>query len=190
MAMRKVGVFGAAGVLVAVLIIAAVSMSGLKLPGFLSHKGTLKVMLTDAPVELEYLNVTISSLSLQREENGEESWVEIAPPFVTDEPNVTVNLLELVNVTRDIATVEVDSGNFTKIRLEVEEAIAKRVGAVDWEEVRVPPEHMDIIVHFEIEDGETIILLIDVTAEWIAISQSGNLRPVLKAEATVILPSD
>jgi len=186
MSMSRVGVFGAAGVLTALLIIAAVSMSGLKLPGFPSHKGMLKVLLTDAPVDLLYLNVTFSSLEIQRDEDGVESWVDVAPPFLSGEPNVTVNLLELVNVTRNIAIVEIDSGNYTKIRLEVEEAIAKRVGAVDWEEVTVPSGRIDIIVHFEVEDGEEIILLIDVTADWIAISHSGNLRPVLKAEATVI----
>jgi len=185
MAMRRVGVFGVAGVLVAVLIIAGVVMSGLKLPGFPLHGGTLKVLLTDAPVELEHLNVTISNLTVHKEQNGEGGWVVLAPPFVGGGSSVEVDLLELVNVTRDIVIVGIESGNYTKIRIEIAEAEAKRVGE-DWEPVQVPSGRIDIIVHFEIEDGEETILLIDMTADWVAISESGNLRPVLKAEATVI----
>lgn len=185
MAMRNVGIYGTAGVLVAVLIIAGVLMSGLRLPGFPLHKGTLTVLLTDAPVPLENLTVTITSLAIQEAKNGGESWVELAPPFVGDGSDVTVDLLQLVNKTRDLTTVEIDPGNYTKIRLGVEDAMAKYVGG-GWEEVMVPSGKIDIIIRFEIEDGEEVILLIDVTADWIAISESGNLRPVLKAEATVI----
>ena len=194
--LRHTGFLGAVGILVAILIIAGIVAGGmrfpsLKLPGIVYNKGTLIVKLTDAPVQLEHLNVTISSLSVQKAMDDQEAWVDLAPPFVYGKEKVTVDLLELVNVTRDIAKVEIDPGNYTKIRMSIEEAKAKYEGAEDWEVVKVPPgkdppAHIDVIVHFEIEDDEEVILLIDVTAEWIAISNSGNLRPVLKAEATVV----
>jgi len=193
---RDIGIFAATGILVAVLIIAGVVAGGirfpsLKLPGIVYNRGTLIVKLTDAPVQLEHLNVTITSLSIHKAMDDQEAWVDLAPPFVNGKQNVSVDLLELVNVTRDIAKVDIDPGNYTKIRIGIEEAKAKYEGAEDWEVVRVPPgkdppAHIDVIVHFEIEDDEEVMLLIDVTAEWIAISNSGNLRPVLKAEATVV----
>jgi len=45
----------------------------------------------------------------------------------------------------------------------------------------VPPEHIDVIVHFEIKPGASTTVILDMQADWVAISQSGNLRPVLKA---------
>jgi len=194
--LRHTGFLGAVGILVAILIIAGIVAGGmrfpsLKLPGIVYNKGTLIVKLTDAPVELEHLNVIITSLSIHKAMDDQEAWVDLAPPFVNGKEKVSVDLLELVNVTRDIAKVEIDPGNYTKIRMSIEEAKAKYEGAEDWEVVKVPPRkdppaHIDVIVHFKIEDDEEVILLIDVTAEWIAISNSGNLRPVLKAEATVV----
>ena len=52
----------------------------------------------------------------------------------------------------------------------------------------------DVIVHFEVKEASTTNILIDMTADFVAISHSHNLRPVLKAtiessEATVPPPS-
>jgi len=57
---RHAGTYGAAGILVAILIIAGIITSslhfpGLRLPDSFSNKGTLVIKLTDAPVDLEDL---------------------------------------------------------------------------------------------------------------------------------------
>jgi len=48
-------------------------------------------------------------------------------------------------------------------------------------ELTVPPGHIDIIIHFEIESDDTTVVLIDMEADWVAISENNSLRPVLKA---------
>jgi len=50
-----------------------------------------------------------------------------------------------------------------------------------WDDLKVPSEHVKVIVHFEVEAGETATVLLDMEADWVAISHSKNLRPVLKA---------
>jgi len=175
MAMRKVGVFGAAGVLVAVLIIAAVSMSGLKLPGFY-NKGTLIVRLTDAPVELEHLNVTITELWVHKAEHGVEEGEWISLTFVGTEPWY-VDILSLRNVSRDLSVTELEPGNYTKIRMKISTANATYTSGAT-KDLIVPPEHIDVNVRFEIKAGQITEILIDMTAH---ISHTYRLSPVLKA---------
>jgi len=45
----------------------------------------------------------------------------------------------------------------------------------------VPSEHIKVIIHFEIAKGETTAVLIDMQTNWVAVSHSKKLRPVLKA---------
>ena len=65
---KKVGLRMAAGVLVAITIIVAVFASGITIPGLEnnpslgSEQGILTVLLTDAPVDLEKLVLTISEI--------------------------------------------------------------------------------------------------------------------------------
>jgi len=177
---RNVGMYGAVGVLVAALIIAGIMFSGLRLPTFIPNTGTLIIKLTDAPANITHLNVTITSVSVQRVEDDNETWVDLA--FVGGVSNVSLDLLELENVTRDLIVEDILSGNYTKIRLDIGAANVTYAEG-DWEPVNVPSGKIDLIVHFEIESGGVRIVLIDM---WVAISESGNLRPVLKADATVV----
>ncbi len=180
---RHIGIYGTTGILVAVLIIAGIVVGGLefpeiRLPSLGPSRGTLVVKLTDAPVELEHLNVTISSLAAQRVENGEESWIELS--FVDGVSEVYVDILELQNVTKDLSITEIPPGNYTKLRIVVTQANATYING-ETVDLKVPPGHIDIIVHFEVEAGETTRVIVDMEADWVAISQSGRLRPVLKA---------
>jgi len=178
--MRKVGLYGIIGALAATLIIVGILMSGLRLPTFVPSKGTLIIKLTDAPVNLTHLNVTITSVSVQKVENDNETWVELA--FVGGVSNVSLDLLELENVTRDLSVTDIPSGNYTKIRLGIAAAnVTYAEGG--WDPVNVPSGKIDVIIHFEIESGGIRIVLIDM---WVAISNSKNLRPVLKATATIV----
>ncbi len=177
---RNLGMYGAVGVLVAALIIAGIVFSGLRLPTFVPNTGTLIIKLTDAPANITHLNVTITGVSVQRVENDNETWVNLE--FVGGVSNVSLDLLELENVTRDLSVTDIPSGNYTKIRLDIGAAnVTYAEGG--WDPVNVPSGKIDLIVHFEIESGGVRILLIDM---WVAISNNHNLRPVLKATATII----
>jgi len=171
----KVGLYGTTGVLVAALIIAGMFFSGLRLPSFVPNTGTLIIKLTDAPVNATHLNVTISGLSIHRVGHG---WENLT--FVDEVSDVYVDLLKLQNVTMELSVTEMPPGNYTMIRMDITTA---NVTYADngTDELRVPSNAIKVIVHFEVKAGEETSVLIDVVPDWIAISHSKNLRPVLKA---------
>jgi hypothetical protein len=180
---RHVGIYGAAGILVAVLVIAGIVTSGinfpsLRLPSIVSERGTLVIKLTDAPVDLENLFVNISRLEAHRVGDN-ETWMDLS--FVNGTSWVYVDILALENVTMDLSITEISPGNYTKLRMFVTSANAIFTNGDPPEELIVPSEKIDVIVHFEIKAGETTKLLIDMQADWVAISNSSRLRPVLKA---------
>jgi hypothetical protein len=181
---RDIGIFAAAGILVAVLIIGGFVAGGirfpsLRLPSMVSDKGTLIVKITDAPAELKHLNITISNITAHRVEQGNETWEQL--PFVDDVKEVTVDIMMLrFNVTKDLSITEIPLGNYTKLRLTITSANATYMDG-ETVNLKVPPGHMDVIIHFEIKAGQTTILLIDMQVNTIEISHSLNLKPVLKA---------
>ena len=183
---RDIGLFAVIGVLAAVLIIAGVFAGGFSFPSIrfpslnqpASDKGTLLIKLTDAPVNLTHLNVTIGSVSAQRVENGNETWEKL--DFVDNVSSVYVDILSLQIVTMDLSLTQIPVGNYTKLRLSILTANATYANGEN-QTLRVPSDKIDVIVHFEMQPGETTMLLLDMQADWVAISHSGNLRPVLKA---------
>jgi len=180
---RDMGIFAIAGILVAVLIIAGVVAGGirfpnLRLPGIVSDRGTLIIKLTDAPVELKHLNITIDSISALRVEHENETWEKLT--FVQGVSEVYVDILSLQNVTRDLSITEIPPGNYTKLRMSIKTANATYSDGRTVDLI-VPPGRIDVIVHFEIKAGETTTVLVDMEADWVAISHSRRLRPVLKA---------
>lgn len=171
----KVSLYGTTGVFVAALIIAGLFFSGLRLPSFVPNTGTLTIKLTDAPVNATHLNVTISGLSVHRAGHG---WENLT--FVDEVSDVYVDLLELQNVTMDLSVTEMPLGNYTMIRMDITTAnVTYADDSID--ELKVPNTAVKVIVLFEVKAGEETGVLIDIVPDWIAISQSKNLRPVLKA---------
>jgi hypothetical protein len=182
---RRVGLYAAIGILIAGLIIAGVFLSGAQFPSitspvFKAQTGTLIVLLTDAPVNLTKLNVTIGNLSAH---SVEEGWINL--PFVNDEEEVSFNLLALQNVTMELSIAEIPVGNYTKMRMTIKNANATFANG-DSEPVplTVPSGHIDIIIHFEIESNGTTVLLIDMEPDWVAISKTNRLRPIFKADVS------
>jgi hypothetical protein len=47
--------------------------------------------------------------------------------------------------------------------------------------LNVPSGKIDVITKFELGNGDAITVLIDMEPDWVAISKSNNLRPILKA---------
>jgi hypothetical protein len=92
---RKIGLYAGTGIVLAALMISGLYISGVRFPGLTAQTGTLIVLLTDAPVNVTHLNITIDSFSVNLEN---ESWIDI--PFVDNKDEVYFDLLQLYNVTR------------------------------------------------------------------------------------------
>jgi hypothetical protein len=80
----------------------------------------------------------------------------------------------------DLSIAEIPAGNYTKMRMTIRTANATFANG-DTVDLTVPPGKIDIIIHFEIARDDTKVVLIDMQADWVAISQNNRLRPVLKA---------
>ncbi|UCE29763.1 MAG: DUF4382 domain-containing protein [Candidatus Bathyarchaeota archaeon] len=185
---RKTFFYGATGVLIAVLIIAAVVSSPMIslhfFPPVKADTGVLTVKVTDAPVpDLKHLNLTIDGVEVKNETG---SWTSI--PILSGEESF--DLLELENVTRDLAIGELPAGNYSKIRMQIVSANATLMDDTNFS-LNVPPGHTDIHVRFEIEAGNTTSLIIDIIVDKIQIAERGesgkpaHLNPQFKA---IVIP--
>jgi len=180
---KRIALYAVAGILISATIITGLFLSGVQLPSMVpsvpqAHAGTLIVLLTDAPVGLEHLNVTINSFSVLNESG------EIDLPLTGGANETSFDLVALQNITETISNAQIPAGNYTKMRMGIKDANATFTNGA-WIPLRVPPEHIDIIVHFEIKNAASTVVLIDMQADWVAISQSGNLRPVFKVKSVV-----
>jgi hypothetical protein len=173
---RQLGLFGGAGVLVAVLIIAGFVIGNNVFE--VSGKSTLTIKIMDKPVELDHLNMTIDWVRIQDEN---ENWYNLTlevEPFYFD-------LLSLQNVSETLSETELPAGNYTKIWMHVLNANATYPdGTVA--DLKVPSGTIKVLLkpHLSLEDGGQMTVLIDLEPEdlnAIAVSQSLNLRPVIKA---------
>ena len=177
---KKIAFRMTTGVIVAITIIVAVLAAGITLPRLGSETGRLNVLLTDAPVELEELNITITGVEVHKSgEKGESgAWL-----VLVEDVEITFNLLDYQNgATLNLTSMEIPSGNYTKIRLFVSEANASYADAPDTiVELTVPPGKIDVITKFELVDQGTRTVIIDMEPDWIAIIKNNSLRPILKA---------
>jgi len=188
---RSLGLRAFAGVLAATLIIVGVLWSGVTLPtsenspSLGTQQGTLTVLLIDAPVELDQLNVTVTQLAVHRveEDDNDGEWI----PLMEDGEEITFNLLKYQDgETLELASEKLDFGNFTKIRMFISGANASyKTDPYNPIPLKVPSEKIDVIVKFELkEEDDNVLVIIDMEADWIAINRNNMLRPVLKATVT------
>ncbi|HEX9261490.1 MAG TPA: DUF4382 domain-containing protein [Candidatus Bathyarchaeia archaeon] len=170
---RHNAIFGAAGILAALLIIA----------GFAAFqaqaKGVLTIQVMDAPVELKNLYLTIDWIRIQGENGWENLTLKTAPdPFYFD-------LLTLQNVSETLSITEIPAGNYSMIQMHVLDASATYPDD-STATLNVPSDVIKVLLkpHMEIEPGGQVTVLIDLQPEdlnTIAISHSLNLRSVVKA---------
>ena len=182
--MRHAGIYGAAGLLVAILIIAGIVTSAfqipsIRLPSFVSNKGTLVIQIMDKPVRLKHLNLTIDWVKIKGES---DQWI---PLDIKDGAPFYFYLLALQNVSETLSETPIPAGNYSKIHMHIKTANATYL---DGEPVplRVPSEVIKVVLkpHIRMESESSITVLIDLQPEdleTIAISHSLNLRPVIKA---------
>lgn len=183
---RTLMVYGAVGVLAAIVLIASVQYVPAIIPPVEATTGTLAVKVTDAPVrDLLHLNLTIDQVAVH---NATGHWL----PLTLQEETTYFDLLTLENVTRDLAVETLPIGNYTKIRLRIVTANAT-LGDETTIPLNVPPGHVDIKTPFEVQPDETTSLIIDILVDKIKIVERGksgkpaHLNPQFKA--IVIPPS-
>ena len=163
------------------LILFALSIT-LLLSGCVSSDGTgnFQLYLTDQPIDnAEEILVTISEISVQREEEGFSTvW----------SGEKTYDLLKLRNKEEKIIDITLEEGTYTQIRLVVTEG--QIVIASESHEMTVPSSEVKIPFVFNImEDGSTEIVL-DFEAEHsIHVVNAGQseqyiLRPVIRVKST------
>jgi hypothetical protein len=177
-------VYGAAGILVAILIIAGIVTSGfqipsLRLPSFVSDRGTLIIKVMDKPITLKHLNLTIDWVKIK---DPSDQWILLDikgdAPFYFD-------LLALQNVSETLSETQIPAGNYSMMRMHILTANATYPDG-ETVQLRVPSDVIRVILkpHIKMESGSSITVLIDLQPEdleTIAISHSLNLRPVIKA---------
>jgi hypothetical protein len=179
----RVTMFGAAGFIVAIALIASTTMM---LP--VAKAGTLAIKITDAPTDLYSLNLTIDSFEV-RNETGQ--WINVTGQGYRK----SFDLLMLDGVTIDVATRNLGVGHYDMIRMHIVEGLEFTNATMNETRetfaVRVPSEKIRIPVDFELSAGRTTTVILDIVpdTEWrtaIASNPEHDLNPVIKP--TVIPP--
>ena len=179
MANTKIGLFGIAGILMAVVVIAGfVSVSDIIRP----VNGTLTIQIMDKPVALKNLYLTIDWVKI-KDENGNWYDLELANP--NEEGTFYFDLLALQHVSETLSVTEIPEANYTAIWIHVLTASATYPDD-STADLRVPSDVIKVLLkpQLSLEGGGQVTVLIDLQPEdlnTIAISQSLNLRPVIKA---------
>lgn len=177
---RTIGLRVAAGFLIAITIIVAVFAAGIQLPSTKIETGRLTVLLKDDPVELAELWINITDLGVHRVDGEDGGWITL--DFSGEADFLYFDLLEYQDdKVLDLASVEIVTGTYNKIRMTIENANAIKTNGDIIDPLEVPPGHVDVITKFDIENGQNVVVLIDMEPDWVAISENNNLRPVLKA---------
>jgi Domain of unknown function (DUF4382) len=175
---RRVITFGAVGILLATVFIVTVTFG----PTLVSAKGgTIDIKVTDAPVQdLSSLNMTVDQFEVHQNET--DQWINVS---ITG-GQVTFDLVTLRNITQDVAIGPIPPGNYTKIRMHILSAVAQINGG-DAITVRFPPDKLDIIVRFEVKEGQTTSIILDIQIDTVGIAANPqhNVKPVIKA---IVIP--
>jgi hypothetical protein len=177
--LKQFSIFGVAGVLIAIVIIAGfVAINDFIRP----VKGTLTIEIMDKPVELKHLNMTIDWAKIKDEDGN---WFNLTIKDPGEDGAFYFDLLALQNVSETLSVTEIPEANYTAIWIHVltanatypDESTADLNITSDVIKVLLKPE-------LSLEGGGQVTVLIDLQPEdldTIAISQSLNLRPVIKA---------
>lgn len=176
---KRTGSYGIAGVLIAVVTIAGiVAANNLLRP----VKGTLTIQIMDKPVELKHLNMTIDWVKI-KDENG--NWYDLTLANSDEDGTFYFDLLVLQNVSEILSVTKIPEANYTAIWIHVWSANATYPNG-NTTDLYVPSDVLKVLLkpYLSLEGGGQVTVLIDLQPEdmeTIAISQSLNLRPVVKA---------
>ena len=142
------------------------------------HRGTLKVHLTDAPIQAQNVFVTLTEIDAHPTGSG---WVAFA------QTPADFDLLTLSGgKTALLAQAPLAAGSYTGLRLRVSGGYVIDLSGARCE-LKVPSDKVQINVHFAVAEGSTTGILLDFKADKsLQITQKGNgkeciLRPVIQA---------
>lgn len=185
---QRLLIFSGIGFLMAVSIITSMSTIPIIFPTAMANTGTLIVKITDAPVELSTLLLTIDGVEVQNESGD---WTSV--PLVSGgDEGLQFDLLEFESTTMDASISELEAGEYNSIRMSIKAASARLIDSEIDITLRVPSEKIKVFVPFTIEQGEDTTVILDIQVDStemsiaIANNTEHNLRPVVKA--TVIDP--
>ena len=165
---------GVAGFCIAILIIIAIPIV---LPT--AHAGTLRILITDDPANLQHLNLTIDDFAVR---NGNGGWTTI--PLPTE--MISFDLLQFQDVAFEAVTTQLAPGRYTMIRMHVKEGFAYTNATLttgDEISIRVPSEDFRINIAFEITVDKTTTIILDIQVDTISIAENPehNFQPIIKA---------
>ena len=179
MANTKIGYFGIAGILIAVVIIAGfVAVNDFIRPA----KGTLTIEIMDKPVELKHLNMTIDWVKIKDEDGN---WYDLTIKDPEEAGTFYFDLLALQDVSETLSITEIPEANYTAIWIHVLNANATYPDE-STADLNVPSDVIKVLLkpYLSLEGGGQVTVLIDLQPDdlnAIAISHSLNLKPVIKA---------
>jgi len=176
---KRTGSYGIAGGLIAVVIIAGF-VAGNNL--FRPVKGTLTIQIMDKPVPLKHLNMTVDWVKIKDEAGN---WYNLTITNPDEEGTLYFDLLALQNVSETLSITEIPEANYTAIWIHILTANATYPDE-STADLNVPSDVIKVLLkpYLSLEGGGQVTVLIDLQPEdmeTIAISQSLNLRPVIKA---------
>lgn len=145
------------------------------------NTGILSIMITDTPLILRNLNLTIDHFEVC---NSEGEWFEIP----VNRSVAYFDLLKLQNITKEIAVCELPVGNYTMVKMKILHANATLISG-ETLRLRVSGVFVDASVNFEVENGlKTIVILdIDIKVQTPILGSEEEVNPTVTA--TVIPPS-
>jgi len=189
------------GVLI-VAIVAAVAMvvmlvGGYPAPETAQAKGTLQIMVTDAPPEEEVTSIMVTVESVEVHKAAAQQEQQQSATNSTDEKagwlpldilagNETFDLLQIQGIEEVLAVAELEAGNYTQIRMTISN-VQVRLGDGDLQDVILPSGKLKFIHPFDIVGGQTTALLFDFDAEKsVNVTGSGQIivKPVVKLSVT------
>ena len=176
---KRSGIFGIAGILVAVVIIAGFVAAN----NFLRPvTGTLTILIMDKPVELKNLYITIDWVKI-KDDNG--NWYDLTIENPDEAGAFYFDLLALQSVSETLSVTEIPEAKYTAIWMHVLTASAIYPDETTAD-LNVPSDVIKVLLkpYLSLEGGGQVTVLIDLQPDdlnTIAISHRLNLRPVIKA---------
>jgi len=181
--------------IVATLAMVVMLVGGYAAPETAQAKGTLQIMVTDAPPEEEVTSimVTVESVEVhkaaaEQQQSATNSTDEEAGWLPLDilAGNETFDLLQIQGIEEVLAVAELEPGNYTQIRMTISNVQVK-LGDGDLQDVTLPSGKLKFIHPFDIVEGQTTALLFDFDAEKsVNVTGSGQIivKPVVKLSMT------
>lgn len=143
-------------------------------------KGTLEVLVTDAPPkdEVTSIMVTVSKVEAHRETAGQGEWLTINVP----ESARTFDLLKIKGIEKALTTQDIAAGKYTQVRLTVDK-IEVALGGGEPKPATVPGEELKIAQNFDVAEGQKTSIVLDFDADK-SVTVTGadkiTVKPVIK----------